>query len=296
MLKRVIGEDIRLQCDHAPEPMYVMADAGMMDQVILNLVVNARDAMPQGGRLLITTRKASIDERRLRLHPEARVGEFVRLGVRDSGTGIPPEILARIFEPFFTTKELGKGTGLGLATVYGIVRQHGGWVEVSSRVGVGSVFKVFLPAISPPTSALRPPEARVSGRGGNERILLVEDEAALRLVTRRFLSEFGYHVIEAASGREALEIWRSQGVGIDLLLTDIVMPDGITGRELAERLRSQRPALKVIFMSGYSLNVFGNDTEFLRRDNTRFLQKPCDEQVLMDTIRRCLDEKVSSGT
>ncbi|MDB6015708.1 MAG: histidine kinase [Pedosphaera sp.] len=294
MLRRIIGEHICLQCNCDPAPLFVQADVSMMDQVILNLVVNARDAMPQGGQLIISTEKVGISEPYVRLHQEAQTGEFVCLSVSDTGCGIAPEYLPRIFEPFFTTKEVGKGTGLGLATIYGIVKQHHGWIDLSSKVGVGTTFKVFLPAIPSPAATATPPEVEpASLGGGTERILLVEDEAAVRLMTRRILRKFGYQVIEAASGREALEIWRSQGTGIDLLLTDVVMPDGINGRDLAEQLRRQTPGLKVVFMSGYSLNVISKDTDFLNRDNNYFLQKPCHSQILIDTVRRCLNKATS---
>jgi CheY-like chemotaxis protein len=209
--------------------------------------------------------------------------------VSDTGTGIAPEVLPRIFEPFFTTKELGKGTGLGLATVYGIVQQHQGWLEVSSQVGEGSTFKVFLPAIPTPAGLAAAAEVR----GGNETILLVEDEPALRLTTRRILERKGYRIREATNGQEALEVWQSHAGEIALLLTDIIMPGEMTGRDLAERLWAQRPGLKVIFMSGYSAEVLGKGTEFIRRTRTHFLQKPCRSRALLETVRRCLDEKES---
>jgi len=246
-------------------------------------------AVPRGGELLITTDKTSLDETYGHSHPEARAGEFVCLIVSDTGSGIAPEHLPRIFEPFFTTKEPGRGTGLGLATVYGIVQQHQGWINVSSRVGAGTTFEIFLPAIqsSPALAASPPPEMAV--RGGNESILLVEDDAAVRLLTRRILEAYGYHVWEAASGREALEVWRSLTGRIDLLLTDIVMPDGVSGRELSDQLCLQAPGLKVIFTSGYSWDVAGQDTAFVRRSQAHFLQKPCPSDVLLKAVRRCLD-------
>ena len=288
MLNRIIGEDIHLECQCVGLP-FVRADASMMEQVILNLVVNARDAMPEGGRLLIGTRTLSIDARGIPPHPEARTGEFVCLNVSDTGTGISPENLTRIFEPFFTTKEVGKGTGLGLATVYGIVKQHQGWVNVSSRVGIGTTFEIFLPAIRPPGDDPASPPPETVPRGGTEKILLVEDDAAVRLMTRRTLESFGYQVMEAASGCHALAVWQSHGQEIDLLLTDIVMPDGMNGRQLAELLRGQTPALKVIFVSGYSLNVIGKDTDFLNRHDNFFLQKPYQVNVLINAIRQAID-------
>jgi PAS domain S-box-containing protein len=290
MLKRIIGEDIDLQCRYAGELPFVKADAGMIEQVLLNLSVNARDAMPRGGRLLITTDTASFDAAQARNHLDARAGDFVCLTVSDDGTGIAPEHLPRIFEPFFTTKEVGKGTGLGLATVYGIVQQHLGWIEVSSRPGAGATFKIFLPAIAPPPGAAAVTPAKTQIPGGAETILLVEDEYAVRMITRRVLESKGYKVYEATTAREALEVWRSHAEEIALLLTDIVMPQGLTGRDLTDELRAQRPALKVVFMSGYSADVIGQDTEFFRRIKSYFLQKPFPAQALLQTVRRCLDE------
>ncbi len=289
MLHRIIGEEVRLQCLFGAEPAFVQADTGMIEQVLMNLAINARDAMPRGGELLITTDKISLDETYGRSHPEARAGEFVCLMVSDTGSGIAPEHLPRIFEPFFTTKEPGRGTGLGLATVYGIVKQHQGWIDVSSRVGAGTTFEIFLPAIQPVSALAASSRPEMAVRGGNESILLVEDDAAVRLLTRRILEAYGYRVWEAASGREALEVWRSPAGRIDLLLTDIVMPDGVSGRELSDQLCLQAPALKVIFTSGYSQDVAGQDTAFIRRSQSHFLQKPCPSDVLLNAVRRCLD-------
>jgi PAS domain S-box-containing protein len=291
MLNRVIGENINLRCDYAAPPQYIQGDPGMMEQVILNLVVNARDAMPQGGQLRVATEPARCDEAGAQANPEAHAGEFVCLRVSDTGTGIEPEILPRIFEPFFTTKEVGRGTGLGLATVYGIVKQHGGWIEVASQVGKGSTFKVFLPAIPTPARLAAAAEVGANLRGGHEMILLVEDDHAVRLTTRRVLESKGYRIQEATNAREALELWHSHAGEIALLLTDIIMPEQVTGRDLAEQLWRQRPRLKVIFMSGYSAEVLGKNTEFIRRTRSRFLQKPCSSRLLLETVRECLDEK-----
>jgi CheY-like chemotaxis protein len=290
MLDRIIGEDVRLEW-HCDSQAFLWADAGMMEQVILNLVVNSRDAMPQGGKLRITARKTTVIEAAIPPESDAHPGEFIRLNVSDTGTGIAPEHLSRIFEPFFTTKEFGKGTGLGLATVYGIVKQHQGWINVSSRVGAGTTFDIFLPAVQTPAVTATSPPAETRPRKGTEKILLVEDNDAVRLMTRRTLEGFGYKVVEATSGRKALEIWQGCKPEIDLLLTDIVMPDGINGRQLAELLREQEPALKVIFVSGYSLNAIGKDMDFLARGNSYFLQKPYHTNMLLDTIRLCLDKK-----
>jgi signal transduction histidine kinase len=291
MLHRVIREDIHLECRYADQGPFVQADPGMLEQVLLNLVVNARDAMPTGGSLQIATERVRFAPADARAHPEARAGDFACLSVSDAGTGIAPELLPRIFEPFFTTKEPGKGTGLGLATVYGIVKQHQGWVEVASRVGEGTIFKIFLPAISTPaaTETAAGPEAEL--RGGSETILLVEDEFSVRMITRRVLESFHYKVHEATCAREALEVWGQHHGEIALLLTDIVMPEGVSGRDLAQQLRAQRSGLKVIFMSGYSSDVIGKDTEFFRKNQGHFLQKPFPTGTLIRTVRQCLDEK-----
>ena len=200
--------------------------------------------------------------------------------------------MPRIFEPFFTTKEVGKGTGLGLATVYGIVKQHQGWIEVVQPARRGHHVQ-DLPAGHP--AARQAPRRRRRPKpdlpGGTETILLVEDDYAVRMITRRVLESHGYKVCEAATAAEALELWRSRAEEIALLLTDIVMPQGVTGRDLAEQLRAQRPALKVIFMSGYSADVIGKDTEFFRRTKSSFLQKPCSSRALLETVRHCLDDE-----
>jgi CheY-like chemotaxis protein len=293
MLNRVISENIDLQCHYAALLPYIQADPDMMEQVILNLVVNARDAMPKGGQLRVVTEPVTLDATQARVNPEARAGDFVCLSVSDTGTGIAPEVLPRIFEPFFTTKEVAKGAGLGLATVYGIVQQHQGWLEVSSQVGRGSTFKVFLPAIPTPAGRAAAAVAGADIRGGDETILLVEDEPAVRLTTRRMLERKGYRIREAASGREALAVWQSHAGEISLLLTDIIMPGEITGRDLAERLWGHRPGLKVIFMSGYSADVLGANNDFIGRTRSHFLQKPFSLRAMLETVRRCLDEKES---
>jgi two-component system cell cycle sensor histidine kinase/response regulator CckA len=290
MLKRIIGEDIVLKCQYAPALPAVQADIGMLEQVLVNLVVNARDAMPGGGQLLIATEQMTFAAGSDLSHPEARPGDFVCVAVVDTGTGISPENLPRIFDPFFTTKEVGKGTGLGLATVYGIIKQHQGWVEVSSQLGAGTTFRIYLPALETVRPALnnRASQAAEPPRG-KETILLVEDEEAVRSVTRHLLERFGYRVLEANSGPEALKIWEASAPEVDLLLTDVIMPDGINGRKLAEDLRGKKASLKVILQSGYSGEILGNGNEFLRQTNSCFLQKPCAPRDLLCAVRRCLD-------
>jgi PAS domain S-box-containing protein len=285
MLRRIIGEDVHLQLNLHPTPLLSHADPGMIDQVAMNLAVNARDAMPQGGRLVIATSEITVDADLARQQPDASPGRYVCLSVADAGCGIPPEILPRIFEPFFTTKEVGKGTGLGLATVFGIVKQHRGWLTVNSKVGEGTTFKVFLPALDAAVAETSEPVAKP--RGGTETILLVEDDAAVRKSTVTILRLRGYRVLEAGSGPEALKIWRDQRDGIALLFTDLVMPGGLTGRQLAASLQAEKPGLKVIFASGYSAEIAGREIQL--QDGENFIQKPVYPDNLLRTIRDCLD-------
>lgn len=290
MLDRILGEDITLEVSPWPQLALVHADASMMEQVVLNLAVNARDAMPKGGRLRLQIEVLDVNEAHVAEHPEARPGRFVRLTAADTGCGIDTENLRRIFEPFFTTKQVGKGTGLGLATVYGVVKQHQGWIEVESTVGQGATFRVYLPNtrdLADPTE-VKPSESVV--RGGQETILVVEDEQPVRELVCNLLQQHGYRILEAESGRKALEVWRSHKDVIDLVLTDLVMPDGINGRELAEQLWQEQPDLKVIFTSGYSADVVGK--EFVLRRELNYLQKPYHPEKLALAVRDCLD---SSG-
>ena len=287
MLGRILGEDIALQLHYSPHRALVQADAGMMEQILLNLAVNSRDAMPQGGLLTIRIVVLEVDFRRLAERPEARSGHFVCLSVMDTGCGIPPENLRRIFEPFFTTKAIGKGTGLGLATVYGIVKQHQGWIEVESEVGKGTAINVFLPRCGETTEAAHDKPAEKPARGGTETILVVEDEAPVRELVCSVLAGHGYRVLQAESGAGALQIWRDRKEHIDLLLTDLVMPDRLNGRELAETLWAEQPRLKVIFTSGYSADAVGMD--FVMRRGPNYLQKPYHPHKLALAVRDCLD-------
>jgi nitrogen-specific signal transduction histidine kinase/ActR/RegA family two-component response regulator len=293
MLGRILGEDITLQLNYSPHPAHVHADASMIEQVLLNLAVNARDAMPGGGQLAIKISGTSLAAKHLSYHPEARAGEFICLGVVDNGCGIAPENLRRIFEPFFTTKEVGKGTGLGLATVYGIVKQHQGWIEVESEPANGSAFRVDLPVSTEEGSQSgdKPEEQQV--RGGTETILVVEDEAPVRELVCHVLETYGYRVLHADSGAKAIESWGQTKEKVDLLLTDLVMPDRINGRELAERLCREQPSLKVIFTSGYSAEVVGKD--FVLQHGLHDLQKPYEPQKLALMVRACLDAQTPAG-
>jgi PAS domain S-box-containing protein len=290
MLGRILGEDIVLQFNYFPNLPLVHADAGMMEQVLLNLAVNSRDAMRAGGQLTIKISATEFKGETIMEHPERRTGRFVCLRVSDNGCGIAPKNLPHIFEPFFTTKEVGKGTGLGLATVYGIIKQHQGWIEVSSTPGVGTTFQVFLPASAEPSSK----SDGTNGieeviRGGTETILVVEDEAAVRDLVCKILRSRGYKVLPAVSGLKALEVWNEHKSSIDLLLTDMVMPDGMSGRDLAERIQAEKPGLKAVFTSGYSSEIIGKD--FMLREGLNFLQKPYHPQKLASIVRKCLDDR-----
>ncbi len=287
MLQRILGEDVRLQLNLYSRPLVTRADPGMLDQVLLNLVVNARDAMPDGGQLVLDTSEATFTEKEAALIPDAKPGRYVSLRVTDTGCGIAPENLARIFEPFFTTKEAGKGTGLGLATVFGIVKQHGGSIQARSEVGRGAQFDVFLPAAETAGPTDRAATAKTKPRAGTETILLVEDDTSVRALTRIVLEQSGYKVLAAANGVEALQLWDHQTGPIHLLLTDIVMPEGISGRQLAARLRERKPDLRVIFTSGYSAEIAGR--ELTLREGQNFLGKPARPDQILDTVRRALD-------
>jgi PAS domain S-box-containing protein len=287
MLRRVLGENISLRSNLAPRLPAIEADATMMEQVIMNLSVNARDAMPGGGSLNIGTVPVMVSRAYVERNPEAREGTFICLSVSDNGTGIEPDKLNKLFEPFFTTKEVGKGTGLGLATVYGIVKQHQGWVEVESELGKGSVFKVYLPGSSKAVQIRNGKVAPQNVRGGKETVLLVEDEDGVLTLARGVLKSYGYDVLEARSGVEALRLWAQHDTRIDLLLTDIVMPEGMSGLDLARKLRQEKHDLKVLYSSGYSIEVAGQD--FGLTDGMAFLKKPYQPSALALKVRECLD-------
>jgi two-component system cell cycle sensor histidine kinase/response regulator CckA len=289
MLRRLLGENIAVDFDLAPALPAVLADTGMMEQIILNLVMNSRDAMPDGGKLLISTSAVDLDAAHAAPNPDARTGHFVCLRVTDNGTGMDTATRAHIFEPFFTTKDVGKGTGLGLATVYGIVKQHQGWIEVESEPGRGATFRIFLPALARAAETVTEATPSPDTRRGAETIFVVEDEPALRDLVASLLRGYGYHVITAVSGRDALRLWREQSPRVDLLLTDMMMPDGVSGWELAKHLRALAPKLKIIYTSGYSADLFAHQVDL--EEGVNFLSKPYQPRLLAQTVRNCLDRR-----
>lgn len=286
LLGRLIGEHINLELNLTPTQSNVKADESMLEQIVMNLAVNARDAMPKGGRLHITTAVRRFGAPDLTGHSGRRIGAFVCLTVEDTGCGISEEVMPRIFEPFFTTKPPGTGTGLGLATVFGITQEHDGWIEVESRVGTGTAFHVYFPACSEnPARQAEAPEA--APRAGSETVLLVEDETPVREFVAAVLAHFGYRVLQASCGMEALEVWKWHSSRIALLVSDMVMPDGVSGMDLAEALREQRPGLKVVLMSGYTSEMVGQ--LYTRRPNTHFIQKPFQPTAFAKLVRELLD-------
>jgi len=285
LLPRLIGEDIDLTIQLSADLGRVKADQTQIEQVIMNLAVNARDAMPDGGKLQIETSNVELDEAYARRHPPLTPGSFVLLAVTDSGIGMDAETQAHIFEPFFTTKEKGKGTGLGLATVYGVVKQSGGFVWVYSEKNRGTTFKIYLPRIAEPVEASRGADAGGETPMGRETILLAEDEDAVRDIAREFLQLSGYTVLEASDGASALALAEKHDGPIQLLVTDMIMP-GMSGRELAQRLVEKRPELKIVFMSGYTEYTTFRQGTIL--ENEILLTKPFTRVTLARTVRDTL--------
>jgi PAS domain S-box-containing protein len=291
MLQRIVGEHIRLELHCAENLPPVLADQVNLEQVVINLAVNARDAMPRGGPLTIATELVVVDAAHQARHPDALLGTFVKLSVTDQGVGMEPSVQRKIFDPFFTTKAVGQGTGMGLATAYGVVKQHQGWIEVESHPGVGSVFNIFLP----PTHA----QAQKTFEGGTDlirasitqprTIFIVEDEASLRGMAEKILKRLGYTIITAQDGPEALSLWPKIRGQVDLLFTDMMMPGGITGRELAERLVGDRPGLPVIYSTGYSVDLANPEMALV--EGVNLLAKPYDATALVRAIRQALDKK-----
>jgi signal transduction histidine kinase/CheY-like chemotaxis protein len=294
MLKRLIGEDITIQTELAPQLWTVMADPGNIEQVMMNLVVNAKDAMPKGGEIRIMTQNIDIDQRYCETYSYAMPGRFVYLSAEDTGTGMDSKILQRIFEPFFSTKEPGKGTGLGLSVVYGIVKQHEGWINAESEPGRGSVFKIYLPA----TSEKAQEKSKLRGihlkdiRGKGERVLLVEDDDAIRKMAKKVFTYNDYNGFMVSNVKEAVEIFEREKGEFRLVISDVVLPDG-DGLELVERLLSRNPRIQVLLSSGYT--DIKSQWPIIQEKGYRFLQKPYSIEDLLRNIREVL-EHAGTGT
>ncbi len=292
MLLRLITEDIALDTVTEPELYSVRADTGQLEQVIVNLVVNASHAMPDGGKLTLETQNVSLDKDYANRHTEAQPGPHVLLAVSDTGHGMDTATRERIFEPFFTTKSVDKGTGLGLATVYGIVKQSGGHIVVYSEPGRGTTFKVYLPAVAATSTGQTPMSQPNMLPRGHETVLLCEDDRSVRELTAESLRTAGYTVITAGSGKEGIEAAQEHADPIDLLVTDVIMPD-MNGRALSERLRTTLPALQTLFISGYTANVIAHHG--VLDEGVEFLEKPFTRQRLLEKVHALLSKKRSSA-
>ena len=294
MLQRLLGANIVVRQELASATVPLLADAGMLDQIIMNLAVNARDAMPNGGTLTLRTSVVIYSEANLPPHAEARPGEFAVLEVADTGEGMDPEIKKRVFEPFFTTKEIGKGTGLGLSTVYGIIRQHKGWIDLESEVGKGTCFRFLLPAASSEDLNLGQDERSTEFFRGTETVMVVEDEDAVNRMIQRTLVASGYSVLVAADGPAAREIWATERDRVDLLITDLVMPNGLSGVDIAREFNDERPDLAVIFVSGYSTDLIKSEGDI--PGGSGFVSKPFTRDQLMTAVREALNERGDGST
>ena len=287
MLQRLIGENLDLVWSPAEDLWPVKMDPAQVDQVLANLVVNARDAITDVGTITISTRNAALTKDESREHLGSGPGEYVVLAVRDTGVGMSPEVRAHLFEPFYTTKEAGQGTGLGLATVYGIVSQNGGWIDVNSEPGQGSTFQVYIPRATAAAQPPAAPQARAPEMTrGSETILIAEDEPTILNLAERVLARYGYSVLKAKSPQQAIEITREHEGPIDLLITDIVMPE-MNGKDLYDQIVSMRPGVRAIFMSGYTANAITH--QGVLQDGVLFLQKPFRAHELLASVREALD-------
>jgi CheY-like chemotaxis protein len=293
MLRRLIGEDIGLRTVASEGLWNVKADPGQIEQVIMNLAVNARDAMPQGGKLTIETANVDLDENYAQAHTHVKPGSHIMLAVSDTGVGMDALTRTRIFEPFFTTKGVGKGTGLGLSTVFGIVRQAEGHICVYSELGCGTTFKIYLPRVVETLEHDEPAVAQTVSCQGSETVLVVEDELAVLMLVRRVLESNGYRVLEARHGAEALVICEEHKEPIHLLLTDLIMPE-MSGKQLAERVSAQRPEVKILYISGYTDNAIVHHG--LLEAGANFLQKPFTPDALLRKLRAVLDADPSAGS
>jgi signal transduction histidine kinase/ActR/RegA family two-component response regulator len=287
LLERVLDHQAALRVDLAPHLPPILADWEMFQQILVNLVVNARDAMGRGGELTVAAVEASFHAEEIAGQLERRAGRFVRVSVTDTGSGMDRATIEHLFEPFFTTKEIGQGTGLGLAAVYGMVHQNQGWIEVESKVGRGTTFHVYFPVTDQAPQVTEEAASPPQVRGGRETVLVVEDEAVLRELVREVLTAQGYGLLEAEDGVAALEVWQAHRNRVDLLLTDIAMPRGVSGRDLAERLRKEDPQLPVIFSSGYSQEMIGRSDDPVQ--GATYLSKPYRPTQLARAVREALD-------
>jgi CheY-like chemotaxis protein len=285
MLSRMIGEDVALDLDVSNRTSNILADPSQVEQILMNLAVNARDAMPQGGSFNVEISDVELDEKFTRDHEGSTMGSFVRLRVKDTGEGMEPGDQEKIFEPFYTTKEKGKGTGLGLATVYGIVKQHKGYIYVSSEIGSGTTFDTYLPVVQSKTKAeINVDQQNITHR--SETVLVVEDEPTIRMLICSILTPLGFNILEAGDGFEALEASANYKGEINLVLTDVIMPR-MNGHEFVERLQQSRPSTKVIFMSGYTDDVIAKHG--VLEPGIAFIQKPIISRNLVDKIQKSLD-------
>ncbi len=287
MLTVMLGEDVALELKTSAPVRNVMADPGQIEQVLMNLAVNARDAMPCGGRIIIETADVDLDDDYARRHEGVMPGPYVLLSVTDTGEGMSKDVQEKIFEPFFTTKEMGKGTGLGLATVYGIVKQHNGHVWFYSEPGKGTTFKIYLPAAEGRAERV-PAELPGAAARGTETILVVDDEPSIRMLVKDILEPLGYQTLDASCGKEALQTIRTTADKIDLLLTDVILP-GMNGRELAREFSARKPGGKVLFMSGYTDSIIASHG--ILEAGTDFIEKPLTREALLRNIRKVLDGK-----
>jgi CheY-like chemotaxis protein len=286
LLSRIIGEDIKLQTVLSEKDLIVMADPGQIEQVLMNLATNARDAMPKGGLLTIGTETLDIDNEFIKEHGFGKDGEYALISLTDTGAGIDRETREKIFEPFFTTKEVGKGTGLGLSMVYGIVKQHEGYINVYSEPGSGTTFRIYLPLIEAQAEKIKPEVMQTTERG-TETVLLAEDETEVREFTKKLLEEYGYKVITAASGQDAINEFKAHKDKIQLLLLDVIMPNK-NGREAYEEIKKIRPDIRALFMSGYPADIIHKHE--IIENGFAYIEKPVSSTKLLKKIREVLGQ------